>query len=84
MLDRIRFAEDEMPRMEDRMTALETALGNFTSAEESQRQTAELAALRHQHEALMSGMGRALHAAGGAGRRQSRGILCCRLTSIIP
>ena len=53
MLDRVRFAEDEMPRMEDRMTALEAALGNFTSADESQRQTAELATLRKQHEALM-------------------------------
>jgi ATP-binding cassette subfamily F protein 3 len=53
MQDRIRFAEDEMPRMEDRMTALETALGNFVSAEESQKQTAELATLRKEHEALM-------------------------------
>ena len=54
MQDRIRFTEDEMPRMEDRMAALETALGNFTSAEESQRQTVELHQLRRAHESLMS------------------------------
>ena len=53
MQQRVRFAEDEMPRMEERMIALETALGNFTSAADSQRQTAELAALRTAHEALM-------------------------------
>jgi ATP-binding cassette subfamily F protein 3 len=51
--ERVKFAEDEMPRMEDRMSALEAAMGNFVSAEESQKQTAELAALRKQHEALM-------------------------------
>ena len=53
MQDRVRFAEEEMPRLEDRMTALETAMSNFVSAEESQRQTAELAELRSQHESLM-------------------------------
>ena len=53
MQDRVRFAEEEMPRLEDRMTALETAMGNFVSAEESQRQTMELAELRKQHESLM-------------------------------
>ncbi|MGI4853596.1 MAG: ABC-F family ATP-binding cassette domain-containing protein [Janthinobacterium lividum] len=53
MQDRVRFAEDEMPRMEDRMAALEASLGNFTSAEESQRQTSELATLRREHESLM-------------------------------
>ena len=54
MQERIRFAEDEMPRMEERMTGIETALGNFTSAEQSQRQQAELTSLRRQHEALMA------------------------------
>ena len=54
MQDRIHYAEDEMPRMEDRMSALEAALGNFTSAEESQRQTAELHNLRRAHETLMA------------------------------
>ncbi len=54
MQERIRFAEDEMPRMEERMTGIETALGNFTSAEQSQRQQAELADLRRQHEVLMA------------------------------
>jgi ATP-binding cassette subfamily F protein 3 len=53
MQDRVRFAEDEMPRMEERMIVLETAMGNFVSADESQRQTAELAKLRADHEALM-------------------------------
>ena len=53
MQERVRFAEDEMPRMEDRMTALETALGSFTSAQDSQRQNAALADLRRGHEALM-------------------------------
>ena len=54
MQERVRFAEDEMPRMEERMMRLETAMGNFTSAEQSQRQQAELAQLRRQHEALMA------------------------------
>ncbi len=54
MQDRIHYAEDEMPRMEDRMSGLEAALGNFTSAEESQRQTAELHNLRRAHETLMA------------------------------
>ncbi len=53
MQDRVRFAEDEMPRMEDRMTAIETAMGSFTTAEQSQRQSAELAEVRRAHEALM-------------------------------
>ncbi len=53
MQERVRFAEDEMPRMEDRMTALETAMGNFTTAEDSQKQSAALAELRRGHEALM-------------------------------
>ncbi len=53
MQERVRFAEDEMPRMEDRITALETAMGNFTSAEESQKQSAALGELRRQHEVLM-------------------------------
>ena len=53
MQDRVRFAEDEMPRMEERMLAIETALGNYISAEQSQSQQSELAALRKQHESLM-------------------------------
>ncbi|WP_419804503.1 ABC-F family ATP-binding cassette domain-containing protein [Terriglobus sp.] len=51
--DRVRYAEDEMPRMEEHMLALETALGNYVSAEQSQRQQSELANLRKQHETLM-------------------------------
>ncbi len=53
MQERVRYAEDEMPRMEDRMSAIETAMGNFTTAEESQRQSAALAEVRRAHELLM-------------------------------
>ena len=53
MQERVRFAEDTMPRMEEQMLVLETALGNYVSAEQSQRQQGELASLRTQHEALM-------------------------------
>ena len=53
MQDRVRFAEDEMPRMEEQMLTLETALGNYVSADQSQRQQSDLAHLRKQHEALM-------------------------------
>ena len=53
MQERVRYAEDEMPRMEDRMTAIETAMGSFTTAEQSQRQSAELAEVRRAHEVLM-------------------------------
>ena len=52
--ERVRFAEDEMPRMEERMGAIETAMGDFVSAEQSQRHQSDLAELRRQHEALMA------------------------------
>lgn len=54
MQERVRFAEDEMPRMEERMGALEMELGSYVSAETSQRQQAELAALRREHASLMT------------------------------
>lgn len=53
MQERVRFAEDEIPRMEERMGALEMELGSYVSAETSQRQQAELAALRREHASLM-------------------------------
>ncbi len=53
MQDRVRFAEEEMPRVEEQMLTIESALGSFVSADQSQRQQSELANLRKQHERLM-------------------------------
>ncbi|MBS1814460.1 MAG: ABC-F family ATP-binding cassette domain-containing protein [Acidobacteria bacterium] len=52
--DRLRFTEDEMPRIEEQIAQHETDLGTFRSAEESQRLVQAIADLRAQHEKLMS------------------------------
>src|SRR6202042_48127 len=49
--DRLRFAEEEIPRLESSIAAAEEKLGVFTSAEESQRTAAELDRLRGERAA---------------------------------
>src|SRR6185437_9721109 len=44
--DKLKFAEEEIPRLEGAIAAAEEKLGVFTSAEESQRTAAELEKLR--------------------------------------
>jgi ATP-binding cassette subfamily F protein 3 len=44
--DKLRFAEEEIPRLEKAIAAAEEKMGVFTSAEESQRTAAELEELR--------------------------------------
>src|SRR5882757_3113899 len=53
MEERIRFTEDEMPRLEEQIATLEIQLGNFISVEETQRQTTAIADLRDQHAVLL-------------------------------
>ena len=52
MRERLVFVEEEIPRIEAAMAHTEGALGNYTSADETQRQTVLLADLRQQHAAL--------------------------------
>ncbi len=52
--DRIANIEQELPRLESLITAAEEKLGQYSSAEESQRLAAELDALRDQRAALTS------------------------------
>ena len=52
--DRLRFAEEEIPRLESSIAAAEERLGVFTSAEESQRTAAELDRLRGERATLLS------------------------------
>ena len=52
--DRLRFTEEEIPRLESVITAAEEKLGVFTSAEESQRTAAELDKLRADRTALLA------------------------------
>ncbi len=51
--DRIRELEEEISRTEDGIARLETALQNFVSAEESQRQSLELEEHKATHAALI-------------------------------
>jgi len=51
--DRLRFAEEEIPRLEGSIATAEERLGVFTSAEESQRTAAELERLREERAKLM-------------------------------
>ncbi|WP_263410376.1 ribosomal protection-like ABC-F family protein [Terriglobus tenax] len=51
--DRLATLEEEIPRTESAITTTETGLGNFVSAEETQRQTVLLAQLREQLQSLM-------------------------------
>jgi ATP-binding cassette subfamily F protein 3 len=46
--DKLKFAEEEIPRLEGAIAAAEEKMGVFTSAEESQRTAAELEELRNE------------------------------------
>jgi ATP-binding cassette subfamily F protein 3 len=52
--DRLHHAEQEIPRLESAITAAEARLGNFTSAEQSQKDAAELEALRTKRTTLLA------------------------------
>src|SRR5258705_1490869 len=52
--DRLRHAEEEIPRLESAIAAAEARLGNFTSAEQSQRDAAELESLRTKRTTLLA------------------------------
>jgi len=52
--DRLKFTEEEIPRLESAITAVEQRLGNFTSAEQSQKDAAELDTLRGQRQSLLN------------------------------
>jgi ATP-binding cassette subfamily F protein 3 len=52
--DRLRLAEEEIPRVETAITAAEEKLGVFTSAEDSQRTAAELDRLRSKRTTLLA------------------------------
>jgi ATP-binding cassette subfamily F protein 3 len=52
MQDRLKFVEAEIPRVETAIAETEQALGNFVSAEETQRQSAALETLRGEHTTL--------------------------------
>jgi ATP-binding cassette subfamily F protein 3 len=54
MEERLKFAEEEIPRLEEKIGAAEERLGRFASAEESQRVTAELEKLREEHAAVVA------------------------------
>jgi len=52
--DKLRFAEEEIPRLEGAIATAEEKMGVFTSAEESQRTAAELEKLRGEHAAMLT------------------------------
>src|SRR5229473_3041345 len=52
--DRLRHAEAEIPRLESAIAAVEACLGNFTSAEQSQKDAAELESLRTKRSTLLT------------------------------
>jgi ATP-binding cassette subfamily F protein 3 len=52
MQNRLSFVEAEIPRIETAITEAEQTLANFVSAEETQRQSATLDALRSEHASL--------------------------------
>lgn len=54
MLDRVQELEEKIGRTEDEIAGLETALQSFVSAEESQRQSQELAQHKANHAALVA------------------------------
>jgi ATP-binding cassette subfamily F protein 3 len=53
MEDRLKFAEEEIPRLEQEIATAEERLGNFTSAEQSQKDAAELDKLRSERATLL-------------------------------
>ncbi len=52
--DRLRHAEEEIPRLESLIAAAEERLGNFTSADQSQKDAAELDELRTKRATLLA------------------------------
>src|SRR5215471_14219322 len=54
MEDRLKFAEEEIPRLEQEIAATEERLGNFVSAEQSQKDAAELDRLRDEKTTLLA------------------------------
>jgi ATP-binding cassette subfamily F protein 3 len=52
MRDRLTFVEEQIPRVETSIAETEKALGDFVSAEETQRQSATLESLRAEHAGL--------------------------------
>ena len=52
MQDRLKFVEEEIPRVEALIGDAEQSLGVFVNAEETARVTAELDALREKHSSL--------------------------------
>ena len=54
MEDRLKFTEEEIPRLEQAIAKAEERLGVFASAEESQRVAAELEKLRAVHAAVVA------------------------------
>ncbi len=54
MEDRVQSAEVEIPKLEEAIGAAEARMGVFTSAEESQRLSAELDAMRKRHGSLLA------------------------------
>ena len=52
--DRLRHAEQEIPRLEEAIAAAEARLGHFTSADQSQKDAAELEQLRTQRTTLLT------------------------------
>ncbi|WP_035347522.1 ABC-F family ATP-binding cassette domain-containing protein [Edaphobacter aggregans] len=54
MEDRLKFAEEEIPRLESEIAAAEERLGNFTSAEQSQKDAETLDRLRGERTTLLA------------------------------
>src|SRR5438270_6910266 len=52
--DRLHHAEQEIPRLESAIAVTEARLGNFTSADQSQKDAAELETLRAQRTTLLA------------------------------
>jgi ATP-binding cassette, subfamily F, member 3 len=52
--DRLRFAEEEIPHLESLISESESRLGNFTSAEQSQKDAAKLDELRAKRTTLLA------------------------------
>ncbi|HXC97536.1 MAG TPA: ABC-F family ATP-binding cassette domain-containing protein [Edaphobacter sp.] len=52
--DRLHHAEQEIPRLEEAIAVTEARLGNFVSAEQSQKDAAELEQLRTQRTTLLA------------------------------
>ena len=54
MEDRLRFAEERIPQLEQEIEAAESRLGNFTSAEQSQKDAVDLDHLRSERTTLLA------------------------------